>query len=72
MIDSKVTALELGIAFSDPVADGPVIARAAFETLESGFKLSDALQLLQEARQLDADIPIRGCSSITTSFSPMV
>jgi len=58
MIDSGVSALELGVAFSDPVADGPVIARAAFETLESGFKVCDALALLQEARKLDEDIPI--------------
>jgi tryptophan synthase alpha chain len=58
MIDSGVSALELGVAFSDPVADGPVIARAAFETLESGFKVSDAFSLLQETRKLDQDIPI--------------
>jgi tryptophan synthase alpha chain len=58
MIESGVTALELGIAFSDPVADGPVIAKAAFETLESGFKVADAFALLREARKLDDKIPI--------------
>lgn len=58
MIDSGATALELGWAFSDPIADGPVIQAAAFETLASGFKVSDALELIKRIRQLDADIPI--------------
>ncbi len=58
MIDSGASALELGFAFSDPVADGPVIAKAAFETLESGFKTADAFSLIAEVRKLDAEIPI--------------
>ena len=58
MIDSGASALELGFPFSDPVADGPVIAKAAFETLESGFKTVDAFSLVSEVRKLDAEIPI--------------
>ncbi|MBS1954358.1 MAG: tryptophan synthase subunit alpha [Cyanobacteria bacterium SZAS-4] len=58
MIESGASALELGFPFSDPVADGPVIAKAAFETLESGFKTADAFKLIADVRKLDAEIPI--------------
>lgn len=58
MIQSGAAALELGLAFSDPVADGPIIQQAAFETLASGFRVRDAFDLLREIRCLDQDIPI--------------
>src|SRR5262249_43007366 len=58
MIASGASALELGWAFSDPIADGPVIQRAAFETLALGFTVSDALSLIKEVRELDSEIPI--------------
>src|SRR5687768_15751647 len=58
MIDSGATALELGWAFSDPIADGRTIQAAAFETLASGFKVTDALDMIAEIRKLDAEIPI--------------
>jgi tryptophan synthase alpha chain len=58
MIDSGASALELGFAFSDPVADGPVIQQAAFETIESGFTVDDGFKLLTEIRALDSNIPI--------------
>jgi tryptophan synthase alpha chain len=58
MIDTGVTALELGFAFSDPVADGPIIQAAAFETIEAGFTLPDAFALLKKVREYNADIPI--------------
>src|ERR1700693_3255668 len=58
MIDSGATALELGFPFSDPVADGPVIQRAAFETLKSGFTVDDGFRLLERIRKRSQDIPI--------------
>ncbi len=58
MIESGATALELGIAFSDPLADGPVIQQAATRVISSGFTVSDAFELLAEIRALDSDIPI--------------
>lgn len=58
MIESGASALELGWAFSDPIADGPVIQRAAFETLALGFRVSDALALIKEVRALNSEIPI--------------
>lgn len=39
--DSGVDALELGVPFSDPVADGPIIEKANLLSLKKGFKLED-------------------------------
>lgn len=58
MISSGAAALELGLAFSDPLADGPVIQQASAETIESGFKTKDAFALISKVRKLDSKIPI--------------
>ena len=41
MQEAGVDTLELGIPFSDPVADGPVIEKASLIALQNGFKLTD-------------------------------
>src|SRR5262249_24560749 len=58
MIDGGATALELGIAFSDPVADGPVIQQAAVETLDSVFSVENAFELIRAVRGYNQHIPI--------------
>ena len=58
LIDSGADALELGIPFSDPVADGPVIQDAARIALESGIKVTDCLNGLKTIRDNNPDIPI--------------
>jgi tryptophan synthase alpha chain len=58
MIDSDASALELGIAFSDPVADGPIIQAAAHKVIESGFTVNQALDLVARVRKYNDDIPI--------------
>lgn len=40
-------AIELGIPFSDPVADGPVIQKAAYSVLKRGFDIETVFQFLQ-------------------------
>lgn len=40
--------IEIGVPFSDPVADGPTIQRAASEVLAAGFKIESLLRLLKE------------------------
>lgn len=42
--------IELGVPFSDPVADGPVIQAASQRALEGGTRLEDVLQLAREVR----------------------
>ncbi|MCF6201553.1 MAG: tryptophan synthase subunit alpha [Hydrogenimonas sp.] len=46
--DAGVDSLELGIPFSDPVADGPVIEAANLFALQKGFKISDLLEVSQK------------------------
>jgi tryptophan synthase alpha chain len=58
LIDSGASALELGFAFSDPVADGPIIQAAAFETIDANFRLDDAFALLAKVRAYNSEIPI--------------
>jgi len=58
MVEHGAAALELGLAFSDPLADGPVIQQAAAETIESGFKTKDAFEIIARVRALDKEIPI--------------
>lgn len=43
--------LELGIPFSDPVADGPVIQRAAEESIKNGFCLQKAFETVKHIRK---------------------
>jgi len=45
-----VDILELGIPFSDPLADGPMIQRASHRALEGGMSVAGALTLLRDAR----------------------
>lgn len=45
MKESGVDTLELGVPFSDPVADGPVIEKANQIALENGFKLNDLFEV---------------------------
>lgn len=41
--------VEVGVPFSDPVADGPTIQRAAFQALDGGMTLAGTLRLVREA-----------------------
>jgi tryptophan synthase alpha chain len=45
MKESGVDTLELGVPFSDPVADGPVIEKANLASLKSGFKVADLIEV---------------------------
>ncbi len=58
LISCKVDALELGFAFSDPVADGVVIQKAAKRALDNGANTEDNFALLQKIRNYDEDMPI--------------
>jgi tryptophan synthase alpha chain len=49
--------VELGVPFSDPLADGPVIQRATQRALRAGVTLPRVLELVRELRQ-DVSIPI--------------
>jgi len=50
--------IELGIPFSDPMADGPAIQRASQRALSAGQTLSGTLSMVAEFRRGDEDTPI--------------
>ena len=50
--------VELGIPFSDPVADGPVIQAAALRALGAGVRIRQCLELVGAFRARHADIPV--------------
>jgi len=58
MVEAGADIIELGVPFSDPMADGPVIQRAGERALKHGVGLSDVLKLVIEFRKSDANTPI--------------
>jgi tryptophan synthase alpha chain len=50
-IEAGASVIELGVPFSDPVADGPVIQRASERALCNGTSLADVLKLAAEIRE---------------------
>src|SRR6202163_4038430 len=50
--------IELGVPFSDPMADGPVIQRASERALANGVGLGDVLTVVAAFREQDAVTPI--------------
>jgi tryptophan synthase alpha chain len=56
-INAGADVIELGVPFSDPVADGPVIQRASQRALDQGTRLADVLDLARDVRkQSDAGL----------------
>jgi tryptophan synthase alpha chain len=50
-IDSGASVIELGVPFSDPVADGPVIQRASQRALRNGTTLAQVIDLARDIRK---------------------
>lgn len=50
--------IEVGLSFSDPLADGPVIQRATQIALEKGITVKKALEAVKEIRKRGVDIPL--------------
>jgi tryptophan synthase alpha chain len=58
LVEAGADILELGVPFSDPMADGPVIQRAGERALKHGVGLSDVLRLVADFRKSDKTTPI--------------
>ncbi len=56
-IDAGADILELGIPFSDPIADGPTIQKADIRAMSSGMSLQKALKFIRKVKDY-RDIPI--------------
>jgi tryptophan synthase alpha chain len=50
--------IEVGLSFSDPLADGPVIQKATQVALENGITIRKSLEALKELRKRGVDIPL--------------
>jgi tryptophan synthase alpha chain len=58
MVAAGADVIELGIPFSDPMADGPVVQRASERALARGVGLAKALAMVREFRAADARTPV--------------
>jgi tryptophan synthase alpha chain len=58
LVAAGVDVIELGVPFSDPEAEGPVIQQAHERALRAGTSLLDVLQLVAEFRKLDQETPV--------------
>jgi tryptophan synthase alpha chain len=66
-LESGADLLELGVPFSDPTADGPVIAKAMYEAIGTGGSLRAALEVARRLRE-KSDKPI----VLFTYYNPIV
>lgn len=57
LADNGADLIELGVPFSDPMADGPIIQAASERALAAGATLEKVLQLVREVRQ-DCQVPL--------------
>ena len=58
LVDAGADLIELGVPFSDPMADGPVIQHASERAIAKGIGLVDVLRWVAEFRARDADTPV--------------
>ncbi len=58
LVAAGADVLELGVPFSDPMADGPTIQRASERALRNGMTLRGVLAMVAEFRQQDATTPV--------------
>ncbi len=58
MVAAGADVIELGVPFSDPMADGPVVQRANDRALAAGIGLGDVLDYVAEFRRTDRSTPV--------------
>ncbi|MBT2118202.1 tryptophan synthase subunit alpha [Dyella sp. LX-66] len=58
LVEAGADVIELGVPFSDPMADGPVIQHASERAIAKGVGLADVLGWVRAFRQRDADTPV--------------
>lgn len=58
LVAAGADVLEIGVPFTDPMADGPTIQAACERALEHGTRLVDVLAMVAEFRKTDADTPV--------------
>ena len=58
IIKNKIDIIEIGMPFSDPMADGPTIQLSSNRALKNGIDLNDIFKLASNAKKLNSNLPI--------------
>lgn len=58
IVDGGADIIEIGIPFSDPIADGPVIQEASYRALQNGITPDKCLNLIKRTRKKYPELPI--------------
>jgi len=68
LASSGADGIEIGVPFSDPLADGPTIQRASMRALEGGTNLKSVIKMISEIREDLKNLPL----VIMTYYNPIV
>jgi tryptophan synthase alpha chain len=58
LVEGGATMIELGIPFSDPLADGPTIQRSGYKALQNGVTLEYCMETARQLRQRGVEVPL--------------
>lgn len=58
LADSSRDLIELGLPFTDPIADGPTIQKANTQALKNGVTVTSTLQIVRDARKRGLKVPV--------------
>lgn len=58
ILDAEVDFIEIGLPFSDPMADGPLIQHSSQIAIEQNTSVEECFNLVKEIRKINNDIPI--------------
>ena len=58
IINNEIDLIEIGMPFSDPMADGPTIQESSIRSIANGTKINDIFGIVDKVRKINNDIPI--------------
>lgn len=67
-VEGGADIVEIGIPFSDPLADGATIQRANFQALQQGTSVKDCLEIVANLRQTGLEVPL----VLMTYYNPII
>ena len=58
IINNGIDIIEIGMPFSDPMADGPTIQDSSVRSIKNGTKINDIFKIVSKVRKLNDEIPV--------------
>lgn len=58
IINNGIDIVEIGMPFSDPMADGPTIQESSVRSISNGTKIKDIFEIVRKIRKINNEIPI--------------